>query len=60
MSKPHECPVCKAKEPAKSACEACDGKGIVWEPEVVEAVSKTPVPVNGGSLDLTSHPRSGE
>jgi hypothetical protein len=53
--KPHKCPECKAKSPAKASCEVCNGEGVVWEPEVTEAVSSQAV--NGGPLDLTHRPR---
>jgi hypothetical protein len=55
--KPHKCPVCKAKQPAVRDCDACEN-GVVWEPEVVEAVSSATV--NGDALDLTHRPRGGE
>lgn len=47
--KPHTCPECKGKLKAKQNCEVCEGTGVVWEPEVVEAVATQPV----GDLDLT-------
>lgn len=44
MSRPYKCPVCEGSgevpnyDPtieAKQECHACDGQGIVWEPEAV-------------------------
>lgn len=44
MSTPHKCPVCEGSgqiqiapvttDAGTRACHACDGKGIVWSPDV--------------------------
>ena len=53
MTKPHECPTCHGRKPAKLSCETCDGKGVVWEPGVtIESVTITDA--DGARLDLST------
>lgn len=51
---PHKCPVCEGKKPAVDTCQACE-KGVVWEPEITEAVSTQDL--NGDPLNLETRPR---
>lgn len=50
MAKPHECPTCHGRHPAKKDCETCEGQGVVWEPEQTQESSKAHA---NGDLDLT-------
>lgn len=49
MTKPHTCPSCKGKSPAKDECEVCERTGVVWEPEGAQEGNAAA----NGSLDLT-------
>ena len=53
--KPHTCPTCKGRQPAKADCDTCNRTGVVWEPgEPAEAA----VTEDGENhLDLSSRPR---
>lgn len=50
-TKPHRCPVCEGKRPAMDNCDACEGKGVVWEPEAAHEAGVSAK--NGDELDLT-------
>jgi hypothetical protein len=31
--KPHTCPTCGGRKPAKERCDTCERTGVVWSPE---------------------------
>jgi hypothetical protein len=58
MSKPHVCPLCggegtrtvsRGTAVNTETCHACDGRGIVWEPDIVSAPSVREFPMEFGS-----------